>query len=291
MTNHTNDERTVRCPVEGCDATPLARGINLHLRRSSGGGHGPQNELPEEIDLDNLTTVGEREVEMDYPEKRDTEDVARLCPYCSQPFSGQNGVLIHLGQVAGRKNHPEDGGEFHSEDDFPEVEVDERGNVVSVVGETNTPEHTETAKAGSVPNQRVYQFIADLLADGEVQTAHRVRKRLLGIENVDRPFRSGPSHPKVFNEILEYGYDAQRNRELTAALEAHGVMIALGGESGLYTADEVLDLAAYLDGKDLDSWDQAGKLKDFVAFLRYSAELLQNETPPKGLHEEFQEWR
>jgi hypothetical protein len=114
---------------------------------------------------------------------------------------------------------------------------------------------------------------------------------LLGIENVDRPFRSAPSHPNVFNEILEYAYDAERDQELTAALETHGVMIALGGESGLYTADEVLDLAAYLDGKDLDSWDQAGKLKDFVEFLRYSAELLQNETPPKGLHEEFQEWR
>jgi hypothetical protein len=95
----------------------------------------------------------------------------------------------------------------------------------------------------------------------------------------------------VFNEILEYTYDSQRDRELTAAVETHGVMIALGGESGLYTPDEVLDLAAYLDGKDLETWYQSEELKDFVEFLRYSAELLQNETPPKGLHEEFQEWR
>jgi hypothetical protein len=80
MTNHTNDERTVRCPVDGCDATPLARGINLHINRSSGGGHGPAGEVPSDISLDNLETVGEREVEMDYPEERDNETHARLSP-------------------------------------------------------------------------------------------------------------------------------------------------------------------------------------------------------------------
>jgi hypothetical protein len=90
---------------------------------------------------------------------------------------------------------------------------------------------------------------------------------------------------------LQYAYDSGTDQELNAALETHGVMVALGGESGLYTADEALDLAAYLGGKDLETWHNGDELEDFVEFLRYSAETLQNENPPKGLHEEFQKWR
>jgi len=83
MTNHPNDERTVRCPVDGCDAEKLARGIHLHVRQSSGDGHGPQGEVPDSINFENLDTVGEQTVEMDYPEERNNEKEARLCPYCS----------------------------------------------------------------------------------------------------------------------------------------------------------------------------------------------------------------
>ena len=124
-----NDERTVRCPVESCDSTPLARGINLHIMRSSGGGHGPRGEVPDSISLENLETVGAREVEMDYPEERDNEKHARLCPYCSQTFSGVQGLMIHLGQTAGRKNHPANPRDRHEPSDFPHVEVDDDGNV------------------------------------------------------------------------------------------------------------------------------------------------------------------
>jgi len=178
MTNHRNDERTVHCPVEECDATPLARGINLHLRQSSGHGHGQQGEVPDHLSTENLETVGNREVEMDYPDERDTEHLPRLCPYCSQSFEGKNGVQIHLSHVAGRNNHPKDVDEQHSEEDFPVVEVDKRGNITRVVGQSRD-DGTVDVEKGVVPVERVYGFIADLLADDRQKVAQQARRALL----------------------------------------------------------------------------------------------------------------
>ena len=176
---HRNDERVVRCPVDGCDAEVLARGINLHILRSRGNGHGPQGEVPDCISLDHLETVGAREVELNYPEERRVESVARLCPYCGKPFKGKHGVLIHLGQIKGRKNHPHNASEIHQPEDFPVVELDENNNVIAVVeGESPSSSgidpHEKTIEA-----ERVYRYIADLLADGKRDEAAAARDRLL----------------------------------------------------------------------------------------------------------------
>lgn len=137
---HLNDERTVHCPVDGCDETPLARGVHLHVMRSVGDGHGPQGEVPPHVDLSDLETAGTRAVSMDYPEHRQTEQVARLCPFCRQPFRGKQGVQIHLGQVSGRNDHPEDARERHDPEEYPIAHLDEHGNVVQVIkGETMLP--------------------------------------------------------------------------------------------------------------------------------------------------------
>lgn len=130
---HKNNERTVKCPVEGCDAEPLARGAYLHVLRSDGDGHAPQGDVPPDINFDSLETVGAREVAMNYPEHREVEDVARLCPYCERPFRGKHGVMIHLAQVEGRKNHPAGAHQNHDPNDFTIVHVDEAGNVVDAV--------------------------------------------------------------------------------------------------------------------------------------------------------------
>ncbi|QGX95837.1 hypothetical protein EI982_14125 [Haloplanus rallus] len=126
-------ERVVRCPVEGCDAEKLARGIHLHILRSSDAAHGDQGEYPDGVTLDNLEEVGRESVDVDYPESRASESVSRRCPYCRQHFSGKNGVLIHLGQLAGRKNHPEGASELHEPEDFAVIRLDEDENVISVV--------------------------------------------------------------------------------------------------------------------------------------------------------------
>lgn len=127
-----NDEKVVRCPVEGCDSEHPSRGLHLHLMRSVGDGHGEQGEYPD-VDVDDLEEIGREEVDVDYPEERESESVVRLCPYCQNHFSGKEGVAIHLGLVEGRKNHPVNASAFHTPDDFPVVKLDEKENIISVV--------------------------------------------------------------------------------------------------------------------------------------------------------------
>ena len=139
-------EPIVRCPVEGCGAEKLSRGMHLHVLRSVGDGHGEQGAYPEGIDLENLEVVGRKEVNVDYPEEREAESVARLCPYCERPFKGKNGVLIHLGQMAGRKDHPQNASEVHEPTDFPVVKLDEDENVIAVVNSGVTSSDTGSAE-------------------------------------------------------------------------------------------------------------------------------------------------
>lgn len=136
---HINAERTVHCPIEGCDETPLARGVHLHVRQSSADGHGSRGEVPSGITFDDLETAGQRNVSLDYPEHRQTEDTARLCPYCKQAFRGKQGVMIHLGQVTGRNGHPDDAQDTDASE-LPIAHVDEHNNVLDVVeGEEHLP--------------------------------------------------------------------------------------------------------------------------------------------------------
>lgn len=170
---HTNDERTVRCPVDGCDATPLARGIHLHVMRSDGNGHGPQGDVPDTVSFENLETVGSRSVTMDYPEHRETEEVARLCPYCERPFRGKQGVLIHLGQVSGRKDHPSELPADLDPEEFPVVHVDDRQNILEVVeGDARLPStERRLGEAGSDLREKVRSYIDRLREQGKADEA------------------------------------------------------------------------------------------------------------------------
>lgn len=173
---HKNDERTVKCPVESCDAEPLARGAYLHVLRSDGDGHGPQGDVPPGLDFDNLETVGEREVAMNYPEHREVEDVARLCPYCERPFRGKHGVMIHLAQVEGRKDHPPDAHLDHDPDDFTIVHVDEAGNIIEAV------DSDEEAVLPSVEKQRTNENLrklARLISEGRRDEAQDLADEVL----------------------------------------------------------------------------------------------------------------
>lgn len=192
-TEHVNQERTVRCPVESCDESLLARGVHLHVRRTSDDEHGQQGEVPDGVTFDNLETVGTEEVTMDYPSKRENEDVARMCPYCERPFRGKHGVMIHLGQVAGRKNHPKDGPQRHDPDDFAIVHVDENENIVKVVEDTTLmpsseqrvgeisgePNTEEVGKGSGLDAAKVKEYIQELRDDGLHDEADRAERRLL----------------------------------------------------------------------------------------------------------------
>lgn len=150
--------------------------------RSSGNGHGLQNEIPNDLDLDKAEVVGSKEVEMEYPEERESEQVARLCPYCERPYRGKHGVMIHLGQTAGRKDHPEDAPERHDPDDFSIVHVDEDENVVEIVEEpTQMPSTERRQESDEQPDpEQVKLHIQELREKGLNEEADRAEKMLLG---------------------------------------------------------------------------------------------------------------
>jgi hypothetical protein len=285
--NHKNDERTVRCPVEGCDATPLARGINLHVMKSSGDGHGPRGEVPEHLDFENLETVGTDVVEMDYPEERDTENVARLCPYCSRPWKGKNGVLIHLGQVAGRKNHPKNAAERHSEDDFPRVEVDEQGNITSVVDDA-APSRDDAIENGAVPVQQVYQLIAKLVSENQQQAARQVRQHLIEEDTATRPLRKAPPHQDLYHALLSLHYTDQTHNEIAAILEDDGIRVTCRGVSAVLTSDEARDIAA---GLEQAGSEQDKGVSDLIEFLHRGVDILEDSNQKQKSPKKFGDWR
>jgi len=183
---HVNGEQTVRCPVEGGEAETLARGLHLHVMRSVGDGHGPQNEIPDDINLDAAEAVGTESVEMDYPETHETESVHRLCPYCERPFEGKQGVMIHLGQTAGRKNHPENPKELHDATEFAIVHVDENDNVVELLEEgdqtamPSTQRRRESSQKDGVEPESIRAHVEHLRERGLDEEAARAEKLLLG---------------------------------------------------------------------------------------------------------------
>jgi hypothetical protein len=147
----------------------------LHVRQSKGNGHGPQGEIPKNVDLDDLETVGEREVSVDYPESREKEQTGRVCPYCGGVFRGKQGVMIHLGQLAGRGDHPENPGENHDPENFVSVDVDENGEIVGTSGTSNpstTPEEPDF-------QMRILEYILDLHKRGNEAEAERAEEMLL----------------------------------------------------------------------------------------------------------------
>lgn len=177
MSERTNPERTVNCPVPGCNAEKLARGIHLHVRQSKGDGHGPQGEIPDEISLKNLETVGSKKVSMDYPETRETEQVGRRCPYCKEVFRGKHGVMIHLGRSTGKGPHPENAkGQVHAED-LTIVHIDENGSIIETVEDPtvmpSTKQRREREKDASLEVQ-IRGVIEEFQQEGKDAAADRL---------------------------------------------------------------------------------------------------------------------
>jgi len=282
--SHRNDERTVRCPVEGCDAEKLARGIHLHVRQSSGDGHGPQDDVPDHISFDNLETVGEQEVQMDYPSERESEAVARLCPCCERPFKGTNGVLIHLAQMAGRKDHPVDGAERHAEDDFPIVEVDDQDNIVDVVGESMGVSDEDSGNGG-VPVQRVIRLLAAILAEDKPELANRVRQELLGPIDPDRPDTTAG----LFEALVSEGRSEVAEPSTRVRHQEDGIHVECRGTSADLSAEEVRWLA---DGLELAAQEENWSVTptDLIEYLRDGAKYLEGNLSSRHLTARYLLW-
>ena len=172
-------ERTVRCPVEGCEAEKLARGIHLHVMQSSGNGHGPKGEVPDGLAFDELETVGKQEVGASQPQQGATERELRQCPYCDEPFKGRRGLGAHFSQLAGRKGHPDGMEEFPAPADCPVVRLDQNDNIIEIMND-NDPETVEdTATEADAMKAAIHQYIADLWSEGRREEAAHAERRLL----------------------------------------------------------------------------------------------------------------
>lgn len=160
MTDGKSGERTVLCPIEGCNREVLARGVNLHVRQSSDDLHGPQGEVPEGVGLEELETVGEESVQVDYPQdrKKDTNHV--LCPFCYGIYKGKRGINIHLSHNSGKGQHPDDAAE--------QYELEE----ISLCGSSSRNERKS-------PSDRAEQYISHLLSQGRVEEAKQAKNFLL----------------------------------------------------------------------------------------------------------------
>lgn len=96
--------------------------------------------------------------------------------------------MIHLGQLSGRVNIPEDITDKHDADDFPLVEIDDDGNITELIKEGNPnvpsikpylPWYSDE-KEGYIPRQRVVEFV-ERIKDSEAQAASAevIQKALL----------------------------------------------------------------------------------------------------------------
>ncbi len=179
-TKHSNQETVVECPVEGCTKEGLSRGMHLHVRQSSGDGHGPHGDVPENLDFDNLKVVGEKGVDMDYPDERNEEEVARLCPFCGRAFNGFRGIKIHVGQKAGQGVHPDDATDI-TKDDTPIAHVDDDMNVIEIVDEKEMMPSTKRRIEGdgSIEQADVLELIEEFEDEGNGEAASRIREKLL----------------------------------------------------------------------------------------------------------------
>lgn len=180
-TNHHNDESVVRCPVKGCGYEGVSRGIHLHVMQSSGSGHGPNGDVPQGLDFEDLDVVGEKNVSMNYPDEQNVEDAARLCPFCGRAFNGIRGIKIHVGQKAGQGVHPDDATEI-TKKDCPIAHVDDDMNVIELVEDNAIMPSTKRrikSDIDSISTDRVHEFIDSLRDGDEDEFADRVENELL----------------------------------------------------------------------------------------------------------------
>ena len=93
--------------------------------------------------------------------------------------------MIHIGQMAGRKDHPESGREDVDPDDLAIVRTDKNENVVEYVKESTLMPSTEQRQeqetdGESLDETEVRKYIEELREQGKEEEADRAKQMLLG---------------------------------------------------------------------------------------------------------------
>jgi len=184
MTN-SNKEKRVECPE--CGESIIKRGLFAHVFQSSDEAHGDRFEVPDEFDVDKAEEIGEADVELDYPKQVDLEEQYYLDTYTGKAYEGARGLMVHLGQMAGQDNIPEDVAERHEAREFPQVEIDDDGNITEVISwqsddvpplEPYLPWFTDRER-GFVSKQDIKEFAEELEETTGAATADTIKEELL----------------------------------------------------------------------------------------------------------------
>lgn len=173
MANRDSKEDTVECPIDGCDTETLARGLFMHIFQTDdpeGEGHFPRGEVPSHINEEEIKVTGEEDVDVDYPDTQNLEKANYLDTYTGKAYQGKRGLMVHLGQMSGKDNIPEDVTERHEANDFPIVEVDDDGNITEVLkpAEGNVPPLEpylpwyNDEDTGFVKKQKIKEFVEEV---------------------------------------------------------------------------------------------------------------------------------
>jgi len=173
MARNDNREDRVSCPVDGCRQEVLARGLYMHIFQtddSQGKGHYSRGRLPPEIDEDEIKITGSEKVDIDYPDTVEIEDTMYLDTYTGKAYQGKRGLMVHLGQMGGKNNIPEDVTDRHDAVDFPIVEVDDDGNITEVIkkGSNDVPSiepylpWNKNGDSGYISNDKIKEFIEEV---------------------------------------------------------------------------------------------------------------------------------
>ncbi len=94
---HKNAERLVKCPY--CGDECYARGLYLHVLKSSDEDHGGPGEVPDDYESIEPETVGTRDLTINTPTKKTYDHERILCKHCGEAFSGTHGLSIHLARI------------------------------------------------------------------------------------------------------------------------------------------------------------------------------------------------
>jgi len=137
---------------------------------SQGKGHYSRGRLPPEINENEIKITGSEEVGIDYPDTVEIEDTMYLDTYTGKAYQGKRGLMVHLGQMGGKNNIPEDVTNRYDAVDFPIVEVDGSGNITEVIkeGSNDVPSiepylpWNENGDSGYVSKDKIKKFVEEV---------------------------------------------------------------------------------------------------------------------------------
>lgn len=167
------------CPF--CNEPKDSQGLYMHVRNTSGDGHGEYGSVPEGFEVRDAELVTEDQDTVEVEElQQDAEQAPNtlfVCDYCGQDKKGERGLAIHLSKSAGDEMHPE--GASINDGNFATVPADENYNPLIEEDtmekiRTKTREDTEQAQFEIVEpeqteSQERAQARSEAVSDSELE--------------------------------------------------------------------------------------------------------------------------